>query len=411
MRPITALTTRLLRTGALALLPLLLAMPAAQAQQGQFAPAAIVNDRVITNYDVTQRARLLDVLDVRGDLQAEALDRLIDERVQRAEAERRGVQLDDTAITEGVAEFAARFDRSPEAFLDGLAQSGVSQEHFRDFIEIGLMWRQLVRARFQGRVNVTDADVDNAMDLSSQRGAMRVLMSELFLPSDAQYAEAVAEIAPQIAQITSFEAFADAARRFSAAPSRERGGRLDWMPLSNLPPQLRGRLLDLSPGQVAGPIEVPGAIGFFQLRALESADDVAPSEVRVEYARLMIPGGRGEAAREEAARLAREADICTDLFALTGQPTEDRLRIESATMAEVPTDIGVELAKLDPYETSATLTRGDDLMMLMLCSREMVTDQPPQRERVREQLLNQRLGSLADGFLAELRAAAYIRRP
>ena len=73
--------------------------------------------------------------------------------------------------------------------------------------------------------------------------------------------------------------------------------------------------------------------------------------------------------------------------------------------------MALELARLDPGETSVALTRGGFRRMLMLCGREQVLDPQPTREQIREQITNQKLEGLAEGYLEELRAAAIIREP
>ena len=79
---------------------------------------------------------------------------------------------------------------------------------------------------------------------------------------------------------------------------------------------------------------------------------------------------------------------------------------------EVPRDIGVELAKLDPGESSFALRRGTARVFLMLCTRNVViAENPPTPAAIRDQLINQRLAAWAESYLNELRAAAIIREP
>jgi peptidyl-prolyl cis-trans isomerase SurA len=82
-----------------------------------------------------------------------------------------------------------------------------------------------------------------------------------------------------------------------------------------------------------------------------------------------------------------------------------------AGMGEVPGDVALELAKLDPNETSVALTRGGNRRMLMLCGRAPVLEPMPTRDQVREQVINQKLEGLAENYLEELRSAAIIREP
>lgn len=388
-----------------------LAAPVPGMAQNMFAPALHVNDRVITNFDIAQRMRLLEVLNVGAeDLREEAIRRLTEEAVQAFHARRAGVRIARDELAEGVAEFAARADMEAEEFIAELSRAGVEEAAFREFIEVGLMWRAMVRARFVPRVNITSAEVDRALSVSAIRGTQRVLLSEIFLPSDPEFAEAVAEILPQILAITSFEDFASAARQVSIAGSREQGGRLEWLDIDALPAQVRAQVRDARPGAIIGPIEVPGAFGIFQVRATDSRREIPADRVRVDYKTLLLPGGRSEANAARLAEIRARVDRCTDLNAFARDLSDEALRRDEALVRSLPQDVALELARMDEKQISANMVQGGNLVVLMLCSRTLEFEEPPTRDQVRNRLRDQRLNQLADNWLAELIAEAEIRR-
>jgi peptidyl-prolyl cis-trans isomerase SurA len=188
---------------------------------------------------------------------------------------------------------------------------------------------------------------------------------------------------------------------------------MDWIPLGNLPPAIRAQVLTLAPGEVTDPIPVPNAIALFQLRALEETGVPEADAVAVEFARFFIPGGRTDAALREADKIAAEVDTCDDLFGVAKGLPEDRLLRDTLPVAEIAGNIAMELAKLDENEVSTALTTGDGqaLVFLMLCGRTLAISEDIDREAVRQSLINQRIGSYADGYLAELRSDAIIQYP
>ena len=382
------------------------------AQQNLFAPVARVNDRVITQYELNQRALFLQLLNAPGNLEEEALDRLVDERLQMDAAAASGVAVDDDQVLAGMEEFASRANLTVEQFIQALAGGGVSEETFADFVRAGLAWRGVVRGRFGPRAQVSEAEIDRALALGSATGGVRVLLSEIFLPADTPARLAAAQRrAAELSQITTLPAFAAAARRYSAAPSRGRSGRQDWIPIGNLPPQIRAQILTLAPGGVTDPIPVPNAIALFQLRALEETDAPEAEAVSVEFARYFISGGRTAAALAEADKIKARVDTCDDLYGVAeGKPEEQLLR-DVLPVAEVQGDIAMELAQLDEGEVSTALTTGDGqaLVFLMLCGRTLAINAEADRETVRQSLINQRLGSYASGYLAELKSDAVIQ--
>ena len=81
---------------------------------------------------------------------------------------------------------------------------------------------------------------------------------------------------------------------------------------------------------------------------------------------------------------------------------------ESLPPAELPTDIAIELSKLDPGEVSTALTRSGNLMVLMLCGRTQAVAEEADRQNLALGLRNRRLNALSEGYLAQIKADAYI---
>ncbi len=376
-----------------------------------FSPAAKVNEQIVTKYELDQRLKFLTLLRAPNNSKEEALKALIDQKLQAQAAKAFGLSISDEKITEGMEEFAARANLTADQFVKAIAQGGVSRETFRDFVSTGQLWRELVRSKFGPRAQVTEAEVDRAITQSSKGGGIRVLLSEIILPANTPQASAQSQrLAAQLSQITTISAFSIKARQYSVSPTRGRGGRMNWMPLSNLPPALRGTILALSPGKVTSPIPITNAIALFQMRAIEETDAAAIKDVSLEYAAYYIAGGKSAAALKEAARIKAKVDTCDDLYGIAkGQPAEV-LEVNTLPIADVPSDVALELAKLDKGEVSTSLTRanGQTLVFLMLCGRTPELSEDVSRESIRAQLINQRVVSYADGYLAELRADAFI---
>jgi peptidyl-prolyl cis-trans isomerase SurA len=390
--------------------PLLMA-GSGHAADGPFAPRVIVNNSIVTNFEVEQRARFLQLINSPGDLEEAAVRGLIDDRLRFSAGVANGVELTEKDITAGLEEFAGRADLSVEEFQTGLAENGVEPETFRDFVQANLVWREVIRARFVPRVIVSDGDVKRALAVTNQRGDVRVALAELIIPAPpGQEADALALAQELSATIQSVDDFAAAAAQYSAAPSAADGGDVGWLELGNLPPTIRALILPLGIGGVTQPIPIPNAVALFQLRGLEDTGKPAIEAVELDYMQILLPDGDGGAA--EAARLRANADQCDDLFGLTkGLPADQVVRTKLPA-GEVPRDIGLELAKLDPGESSFGLRRGAARVFLMLCTRNVeIAENPPTPEAIRDQLINQRLAAFADSYLNQLRAAAIIREP
>lgn len=383
--------------------------PAALAS-GPFAPAITVNDEVITGFELDQRARMLAVFNAPGSSRKLAREQLIEERLKLETAKRLGLEATAAGVDAGMEEFAQRASMTTDQFLTALRGAGVEPETYRDFIENGVLWREVVGVRFRPRVNVTEDEVDRAMKALNGGSSVQVLLSEIIMAVPQGETEEVMARAERISEITSTAQFSAEARKYSAAATRDQGGRLNWTPLTQLPAPVRPIVLALAPGQVSDPIPLPDAVALFQMRAIKETGVKAPSFSAIEYATYLIPGGRSDKAMTEAAKIKAHVDTCDDLYGIAkGQPDEVLTR-KTQKPGEIPSDIALELAKLDTGEVSTTLTRanGQTLVFLMMCGRSPTLDEQVDRETVRQQLQNQRLQSLAEGYIQELKADARI---
>lgn len=381
------------------------AATAASAQQ-PFAAAATVNGEAITNFQVQQRAQFFSLLRAPNADFEGAKQLLIDETLQLQAAREAGIELTPDQLDAGLVEFANRANLSPDEFVNVLESNGVAPETFRDFISNGIVWRQLVQQRFGQRARPTDAEVERA--LTRGTGGVRVLISEIALPITPETQAEVQVLAQRLSDtVVGQPAFERAARTHSRSRTAQSGGRLDYMPLAELSPQIASQVLTLAPGEISDPVNLGSFIGLFILRDLDESGTAQPPTLSIDYAEYLIPGGRTPETLAAARRLRDRVDVCDDLYgAARGQPAGTLTRTVLPT-AEIPADLRQELAKLDPGEASTLLTRGGFLRFVMMCDR---VPQPSEEafQALGQELLNQRLTNAAEGLLEELRADAII---
>jgi len=393
-----------------------IAAPAARAQS-PFAAAVYVNDSAITNYEVTQKMRLLEFLGATGsDPRQQAIDRLIEERLQEQEATRLGGRLEPGDLTDAMTEFAGRANLTLDAFVARLQQAGIDRDTFVSFIRAGALWRGLVQVRFGKQIRITDAQIDQALSVEGVQPVTEVLISEIFLPTDAQFAETVQRIVPQIQRIRSETEFANAARQVSIAPSATTGGRVDrWINVAAIPDPVGSQMATAPIGAVVGPVDMPGALAFFLLRARRDSRAVAGSAIEIDYRRVALPGGRSDETLAHVARIRDAVDSCADFAPVVLREFPDLAQDAIATLARPATELSAaertEIERLNPGEMSANTVTDGRLVLLMLCARRVTGDGVPTRDQARLALLNRALEGQATVYLQQLRADADIRYP
>lgn len=378
--------------------------------QGQFAPAITVNDSVITVYELQQRAKLLELFRTPGDPNSIAREQLIDDRLKQQQLDLAGLRLTDETLQTEVEAFAERANLTLDQFVTILNQNGVERATLEEFVRSGVTWRDYIRNRFGDQARVSEAEIDAALRRGgSSNSGIEVLLNEIIIAAPPPRAAAAMARAQQISQLTSTAAFEAQARQVSALPSRARGGRLDWLPVTNYPPQIQALLLGLAPGEVTAPLSIPNGVALFQMRAVREVPSAPPAATAIEYAAFYLPAG-SDGGVSAAANLAGRVDTCDDLYGEAQGLPENVLERSTLPVAEIPQDVAIELARLDRGEVSTNLTRsaGQTRVFLMLCNREFGDGEPLSRDAVSTQLRSQRLGALAAGLLDDLRASAII---
>ncbi|MBI1418291.1 MAG: peptidylprolyl isomerase [Limimaricola sp.] len=398
----------------LVFLMMTLAMPGLAAAQGMFSPVITVNNSAVTGYEIDQRVKLLKAFRTPGDLEKIARQQLVEERLKKQEMDRVGLRMTPDGLTRALNDFAQRGNVTLDQLYAQLQTAGVDRQALRDFVSIGASWRDYVGSRFRNRVVVTETDIDRAIaQMGSSPTALQVLMNEIIIaapadnPDMANRAMAAAE---QISKMTTTAEFEAAARQVSALPSRDQGGRMDWVPVSNYPAPIQAILLGLKPGEVTPPLNITNGVALFQMRAKREVAQTMAAPASIDYAIFTIPGGNTPQTQAEAAALRARVQVCDDLYGEARGLPADRLTRNDVAPAQIPRDVALELAHLDDNEVSTALTTADDqsLMFLMLCKRTPATAQPIDRDTVKNQLIGQQLAGFSDQMVAQLRAAAVI---
>ena len=383
----------------------------APAQSSPYQAAVVVNGIGVTYHEIDQRMLMLETLGTLGDVEKQAREALIDERLQQQAARQLGVAITEDLLKAGMDEFAARANITGEQMTAEFAKEGVDPEAFADFVRAGLIWRSVVSQKFQSKAIVSEAELDAAINLGSTSVGASVLLAELVLPLVEGQEAQVMELATDLSRRPRTEAdFEEAVLTYPASPTRADGGKIDWIPIGNLPAEIGTLLLTRGVGAVTPPIPLPNAVAIFRLRGLRDNRTAAAKTIGYDYATFLIPGGRSEAALAQAAKLKQEIDTCKDLAAKVRQLPETLFNRSTLPLRQIPRNFADELAQLDPNEVSTNLTsgqNGENLVFLMLCSRTTALT-AGNREEVRNALFSQRMEAFGTGYLQELRGDAII---
>ncbi|HMI95897.1 MAG TPA: peptidylprolyl isomerase, partial [Micropepsaceae bacterium] len=270
--------------------------------------AAIVNDYVISEYDLDQRTALFlatsgvrPTKDTLPQIRAQVLRSLEDEILELQEATKHKISVNKTDVDKALQNIADDNHLTVAQIITSITNNGVVIETFRQQVAAQIIWQKLVAARYGTDILINDSQVDEALDrLKKGADKPQFLLSEIFVavdrPEDEMNVKTSAEqIVLQIKQGAPFTAVAS---QFSQTPSAADGGDVGWVVQGQLSEDLDRAIAELRPGQIAGPIRAEGGFYVVQLRDRREPFGTVVQETKVEVAdpmaalpldRLLIP--------------------------------------------------------------------------------------------------------------------------
>jgi peptidyl-prolyl cis-trans isomerase SurA len=395
---------------------LLLALSAAPPTIAQNAEgvAATVNDHVISTFDVRQRAQLLLVsagLEPTADLQqrarAQALRDLIDERLQLEEAARFEITVDAATIDRRLADIARQNETTPDGLAASLAQSGVSISTLRGQIQADIAWQRLISGMYGSRVRISDVEVNETQArIAANATRPQYLISEIFLPaeSEEEFAAMQQGATRLLEQMQRGAPFPLVARQFSQAPSSASGGDIGWIAAPDLLPEIQPVADRLQAGQVSLPIRTPNGIYIIAMRERRASAPVGSTTIS-SLRQIVAPVARQSAVE----RLQRRIENCTnldrDISSITGATIIDLGQTSEADLSQAIRD---RIANVETGHASPIVVDGEQVNMIVVCSRETGGGGLPSREEISDRLREQELSLLAERYLRNLRREATI---
>jgi peptidyl-prolyl cis-trans isomerase SurA len=179
------------------------------------------------------------------------------------------------AVDQAQANLAAQNQMDPDQFLQTLAQRGMTQATFRAQIRDQILLSRLHEREVEGRVRITDAEVENALAArqaaSNDPMAQEINLGNLLValpenPSPAQVAQAQARAQQLLARLRAGEQFQDLVKEASAA-ERSNGGQLGLRRADRYPALFVNATQALAVGQVSEPVR--SGAGFHLLQVVE----------------------------------------------------------------------------------------------------------------------------------------------
>lgn len=421
------------------LLPALLLAGHAGAQQAA-APlqpveqiAAVVNDDVILRSELERaianiRAQYKDnenQLPPDNVLERQVLERLILMRLQLARAADAGITATDSDIERAVQGVAQQNGMSVDQLRARIAQDGMSFTDFRNNLRDEIVTQKLRQSFAQGRINVSEAEVDAAMATAAATATQQYHLAHILVgtpeaASPEQIATAQKKIEGVKALIDKGEmSFSAAAVRYSDSPNALEGGDLGWRSLNEIPPAFAAAIQQMHDGQILGPIRGPSGFQLLQLVGTRTQAPGSGEKVTQFSARQILvkvdDKTSDAAAKAKADALAAKLAGGADFAKLASEDSDDTTTRRRGgdlgwfTADTYGTAFGMQVAALSDGQTSAPFkTDAGWVIVQRVGTREIAAGDENMRAQVRETIGRRKLEDEWNRFLRELRGEAYV---
>lgn len=389
------------------------AAPSATAQNAE-GVAAIVNDNVISTFDVRQRATLLLVsagLERTPEMQqrarAQALRDLVDERLQIEEARRFEITAASDVIDRRLADIARQNETSIEGLTTSLGQAGVSMRTLRQQIEADIVWQRLIGGMYGSRVRVSEAEIRETQSrIAANATRPQYQISEIFLPAETEqeFAEMQQGAMRLLEQMQRGAPFPMVARQFSQAPSAAAGGDIGWIAAPELSSELQPVAEQLQRGQVSLPVRTRTGIYIIAMRERRAGAPAGAASV-VSLRQISAPATRQSALERAQRRINGCGDLDDDISGIQGAAVAD---LGQTQESELSPAIRERIAGVDVGRASPVIANGDQVSTIVVCARETGGGGVPDRTQIEDRLREQELAMLSERYLRNLRREATI---
>ncbi len=389
---------------------------------------AIVNDNVISTYDLRQRVLYLMVTaGVRPtpenipQVQQEALRALIDERIEVQEIKREEkeqkfeILATDDDVNHEIARMAQGNRMTADQLLDALSKVGVGADTLREQIRAEMSWQRWIQGRYGGSRMKIGQDQVNAVirALEAEASKPQYQVSEIFIDSTRAggIGPATDGAKQLITQMQQGAPFAAVARQFSSAPTAANGGDAGWESESELAPEVRDAITQIRVGQLSAPIVTHDGVYVILVRnKREGSDSVV---VQLKQAAISLPtdapAAQVEAAQAKLMKLKSQITSCASVEA-------DSAKVEGvvagdlgqADVKDLAPSFQEAIKPLKVDQVSDPVRTGAGLHLIILCGKHQSGLTIPSRDEIESRIEDQQLSMISKRYLRDLRSSATI---
>lgn len=389
--------------------------------------AAVVNDEIISTYDLAQRMRLLIATSgvqpneqTLPQFQREALISLIDEHLQLHELRR--VQREqkmtiiatDSEVRDQLGAMARENNMSVDDFLSALKAQGINPETLYQEIRAQMSWQRWIQGRYGSRLRIGEDQIKAVQArLAAAATKPQYQVSEVLIDANrvGGMQSAMQGAQQLINQIQQGAPFPAVARQFSAAATAASGGDAGWVSPGEMPPEVDAALEQLRPGQLSQPIAVKDGVYIIYLR--DKRAGAGATVVSLKQAAVALGASASaadvDAARSKLRQVRASARGCGDLEAAAAKtPGVVSGDLGEAEITDLAPEFRQAAESLNVGEISEPIRTNVGLHLVAVCGKQAAGGAQLSHDDIENRLFGQQLAMISRRYMRDLRNSATI---
>ncbi|MDJ1305334.1 MAG: SurA N-terminal domain-containing protein [Candidatus Midichloria sp.] len=238
--------------------------------------AAIVNNEPITIIELNKRLNaslVLNNIDPAKinikQMKEQVLYALIDEKLLEEAASKQSIVVSDQELDLVIEDLATKNNLTAENLIVELQKKQVSKQELQKMFKSHILWSKIIKNEFADNIKVSEQEIKEQFEIMRKyqkiNNDIRLKLAQIVFniepnnPGSKNYAANI------ISALNSGADFKSLVQEFSVAPSKENGGEIGWVQLSQLSPTIIEALKNLKPGAISKPIEQENNVMIFKV--------------------------------------------------------------------------------------------------------------------------------------------------
>jgi peptidyl-prolyl cis-trans isomerase SurA len=142
----------------------------------------VVNGEPITALDVESRTKFTHLSTQKQPARPDVINELIDEKLKIREGKRWGIEHTDAEVDSMYANMASRMHQSADQLTQNLQKGGVNPQTLKTKIRADSVWQQLVRGRYSASLQLSEKDIEIALEAKHQSGQSTTAIEYVMRP-------------------------------------------------------------------------------------------------------------------------------------------------------------------------------------------------------------------------------------